>query len=500
MVAVLIHAGEVPGKKGSLMFSRWIRTGLFVVFSFLVSCTYMGTRTRASHYFVSPDRCSQGPFEIEVEARGFSWGEEIELLVYSPRKIAFRVDLEEEGQPYKDWRQFGDANNMENQSCLAEESREETAETGGDTPGTVGEGVEPQGPVPEMPESEPSTPGGNPVLVRLEPGPRGTFLLRGESVGTPDSFPRDNVYPLMLFRKERSDLSGKNPWPAGKKFRIRLWSTLPNDLEGVRFLVRHNEYVPKPNEQKYVEKLRKREREQEQKRAKQQREADRRHRRWVARQEAKGHSRPKKAKPSKPPKKRVYTGYATGRYKGRRVQIIRNFTNLEEYWRCQKDKTDIDCWHKPRKGRHHYFIDEMPKPDDTPRPRAADGPPPAPRMELQPPKASENAVWVPGYWRWTGFKWFWIGGFWRVPASDLEQEKTAVAPQEPPPPKEEAREAAPLAEAIWAPGYWHWNGAVFVWVEGRWMIPPKQNEQWVPPTWRRTPRGVIFRPGHWRKR
>ena len=41
------------------------------------------------------------------------------------------------------------------------------------------------------------------------------------------------------------------------------------------------------------------------------------------------------------------------------------------------------------------------------------GPPPAPIAELQRPAApSGRAVWVAGYWHWTGMQYAWIPGHW----------------------------------------------------------------------------------------
>lgn len=63
-------------------------------------------------------------------------------------------------------------------------------------------------------------------------------------------------------------------------------------------------------------------------------------------------------------------------------------------------------------------------------------PPPA-RAEVQPPRPSVHAAWIPGYWQDSG-GWEWSAGFWRVPNEDIEQEKTVEAPAPPPAPKVEA--------------------------------------------------------------
>jgi hypothetical protein len=46
---------------------------------------------------------------------------------------------------------------------------------------------------------------------------------------------------------------------------------------------------------------------------------------------------------------------------------------------------------------------------------AVSGPPPAPPQEMQPPRPAPDAVWVPGYWHWTGLQYAWMPGHWRAP-------------------------------------------------------------------------------------
>ena len=40
------------------------------------------------------------------------------------------------------------------------------------------------------------------------------------------------------------------------------------------------------------------------------------------------------------------------------------------------------------------------------------GPPPAPVAERPPPAPNPQAVWIPGYWHWTGMQYAWIPGHW----------------------------------------------------------------------------------------
>ena len=43
---------------------------------------------------------------------------------------------------------------------------------------------------------------------------------------------------------------------------------------------------------------------------------------------------------------------------------------------------------------------------------AVSGPPPAPMREAPPPPVQPPALWIPGYWHWTGMQYTWIPGHW----------------------------------------------------------------------------------------
>jgi len=43
---------------------------------------------------------------------------------------------------------------------------------------------------------------------------------------------------------------------------------------------------------------------------------------------------------------------------------------------------------------------------------AVGGPPPAPIVEIRPGPPVGRAVWVSGYWHWTGMQYTWIPGHW----------------------------------------------------------------------------------------
>lgn len=127
------------------------------------------------------------------------------------------------------------------------------------------------------------------------------------------------------------------------------------------------------------------------------------------------------------------------------------------WYKAYKANLDIDV----RSGRT-TLIDSKVK---TP-------PPPPPRAEVQTPRPSKNARWIPGYWFYEETKFHWI------------------APTEP----------QPTHTAVWTPGSWQWDGRVYVWVAGAWRIPPDAQHTWQRPTWNVNAGRARFVPGGWRVR
>jgi hypothetical protein len=73
-----------------------------------------------------------------------------------------------------------------------------------------------------------------------------------------------------------------------------------------------------------------------------------------------------------------------------------------------------------------------------------------------------------------------------------------VVQQAPPPEIVEVRPAAPWGNAVWIPGYWYWNGYRHVWVGGHWSH-GRAGWAWEPHHWMRGPGGWRWAPGHWRR-
>jgi hypothetical protein len=58
-------------------------------------------------------------------------------------------------------------------------------------------------------------------------------------------------------------------------------------------------------------------------------------------------------------------------------------------------------------------------------------------------------------------------------ATQREQRlSSAEARERPTDEKCEPKGKPPAAGAVWACGYWHWDGVRNVWVDGRWQLPP----------------------------
>jgi hypothetical protein len=69
----------------------------------------------------------------------------------------------------------------------------------------------------------------------------------------------------------------------------------------------------------------------------------------------------------------------------------------------------------------------------------------------------------------------------------------------PPPPPREYVPVRPGPRYVWVGGFQRWDGARYVYVPGRWVLPPRPYyHQWVPGHWRETRRGWVWVEGHWR--
>jgi len=80
-------------------------------------------------------------------------------------------------------------------------------------------------------------------------------------------------------------------------------------------------------------------------------------------------------------------------------------------------------------------------------------------------------------------------------ASALPKVYVQVAP---PAPIAEVRVVAPGPKHVWVAGYHHWDGRAYVWMPGRWVLPPRAGVVWVSGHWKHGPHGWFWVEGHWR--
>jgi hypothetical protein len=71
-----------------------------------------------------------------------------------------------------------------------------------------------------------------------------------------------------------------------------------------------------------------------------------------------------------------------------------------------------------------------------------------------------------------------------------------VAP--PPPVRVGVVGVAPGPGYVWIGGYQRWNGVRYVWVPGRWVLPPRPGVVWVAPRYVRRRGTWVYYRGYWR--
>jgi hypothetical protein len=117
--------------------------------------------------------------------------------------------------------------------------------------------------------------------------------------------------------------------------------------------------------------------------------------------------------------------------------------------------------------------------------------PPGPSYIWEPARW-ENQMFYDGYWRPSEAP---DPAVVYQPPPPPVAEVVVAAP--PPQPIEEVRPPQPFDAAIWIPGYWHWSGGQHLWVAGRWSARPSAFS-WEQPHWDRRDDGRwAQRPGHW---
>ena len=68
----------------------------------------------------------------------------------------------------------------------------------------------------------------------------------------------------------------------------------------------------------------------------------------------------------------------------------------------------------------------------------------------------------------------------------------------PPAPIVETRVVAPGPGYVWVGGYHRWDGHAYIWVPGRWALPPRHRTVWVAGHWAHGHHGYWWKEGHWK--
>jgi hypothetical protein len=113
-------------------------------------------------------------------------------------------------------------------------------------------------------------------------------------------------------------------------------------------------------------------------------------------------------------------------------------------------------------------------------------------------------AWVPARWTSDARGWVFHEPHWSPTSGDPStvHEPTpvrhAVASAPPPPQLVESPGTPPSREAVWIPGFWSWTGQRYAWVAGTWSA-PYPGRTWVEGVWKREGRAWRWTPGHWRR-
>ena len=73
-----------------------------------------------------------------------------------------------------------------------------------------------------------------------------------------------------------------------------------------------------------------------------------------------------------------------------------------------------------------------------------------------------------------------------------------VVHEAPPHPLSEHRPERPSGRHVWISGYHRWDGHAYVWVPGRWELPPREHAVWVAPKWAHRHGEWVFVEGYWK--
>lgn len=89
----------------------------------------------------------------------------------------------------------------------------------------------------------------------------------------------------------------------------------------------------------------------------------------------------------------------------------------------------------------------------------------------------------------------WVVSVYIVPP--LAQPAPMLVDAAPPPMLVEPPPPSTMLGVVWTGGYWAWQGE-WVWAAGRWALPPRPGDVWVPPYYEHRDGAMVFIDAHWR--
>jgi hypothetical protein len=113
-------------------------------------------------------------------------------------------------------------------------------------------------------------------------------------------------------------------------------------------------------------------------------------------------------------------------------------------------------------------------------------------------------VWVAARWVGDDRGFTFHEPFWRPSSSSAAAIHVppfvplTASPATPPPLLVETPVGRPSREAVWIPGFWTWTGRRYVWASGSWSA-PYPGHSWTEGHWRRSGNGFTWTPGLWRR-
>ena len=173
---------------------------------------------RHTRAFVAPAACGQGPYDVHLVADGKTGGDGVEVIACTPRRISGHVMFAANGYEVVN-RPFGDV--ADNQRCMGGRATVVTAAAGDGAASARG-------------GDEGRATGAAPVLV--ERPYRGSETPFADELCKPLGMTSQEIlgsYMMMRTDEKTSFLA------AGADLHVRIWSDVPNDLDGVVFMVRH---------------------------------------------------------------------------------------------------------------------------------------------------------------------------------------------------------------------------------------------------------------------